>query len=213
MFQMMFEQWGLPKVIRFDNGKPWAHPQSGVPTSLALWLVGLGIQLVFGRPRQSTDNAVVERSHGVLDAWVEPQQCADQAHFAQQVNKFVHIQREVYPSCDGRSRQEAYPELLMPERLYNPQQDSQIWQCQLVLDYVAQFRFTRTVEKIGRISHFMREYSVGRAYAAQQVTIYLQVETVQWVVEDRYGEIIAHFDADQFDYLTIANMNLKARAG
>jgi len=209
----MFEQWGLPKTMRFDNGKPWAHPQSGVPTSLALWLVGLGIQVVFGRPRQSTDNAVVERSHGVLDGWVEPEQCLDQAHLAQQVAKFVHIQREIYPSCGGLSRQQAYPDLDTPLRTYRREEDGRMWQRALVLDYVAQFRFTRTVEKIGRISHFMREYSVGRAYASQQVTIYLHVETEQWLVEDRYGELIARFDAEQFDYLTIAHMNLKARTG
>ena len=207
----MFEQWGLPKAMRFDNGKPWAHPQSGVPTNLALWLVGLGIHLEFGRPRQSTDNAVVERSHGVLAAWVEPQHCADQTHLAQQVDKFVHIQRAVYPCCDGQSRFDSYPDIHTPYRTYDSYRDPMIWQQDEVLDYVAQFRFTRTVEKIGRISHFMREYSVGRDYAAQQVTVYLHVETIQWLVEDRYGEIIARFDADQFDYLTIANMNLKSR--
>ena len=197
--------------MRFDNGKPWAHPQSKVPTSLTLWLVGLGIDVVFGRPYQSTDNAVVERSHGVLDAWVEPQQCENRAHLDKQVAKFVHIQRECYPSCGGHSRFEAYPEIHTPKRVYDRQQDQTLWQRSRVLDYVTQFRFTRRVEKIRRVSHFMREYSVGRSYASQQVTVYLAPETEQWVVEDRYGEIIARFDAQQFEYLTIANMHLKAR--
>ena len=159
------------------------------------------------------DNAVVERSHGVLDAWVEPHQCTNKADLDQQIAKFVHIQRAVYPSCDGRSRIEAYPEIHIPHRSYDTQQDVHLWQRSRVLDYVAQFRFTRTVEKIGRISHFMREYSVGRPYASQQVTVYLDVTTEQWVVEDRYGEIIATFDAQQFDYLTIAHLNLNARTG
>lgn len=193
--------------MRFDNGHPWAHPQSGVPTYLALWLIGLGIQVVFGRPRQSTDNAVVERSHGVLDAWIEPHQCANKADLDRQVAKFVHIQRAVYPSCEGRSRFETYPELHIPNRVYDKQQDAHLWQRSRVLDYVAQFRFTRTVEKIGRLNHFKHEYQVGRAYASQQVTVYLDVEMVQWVVEDRYGEIIARFNAEQFDYLTITDMN------
>ena len=205
--------WGLPQAIRFDNGHPWAHPQSGVPTCLALWLLGLGIELVFGRPRQSTDNAVVERSHGVLDAWVEPELCMNQTELDQQLAKFIHIQRAVYPSCEGQARFAAYPDIHQPRQPYQRHQDPSLWQQQTVLDYVARLRFTRTVEKIGRISHFMREYSLGRAYAAQQVTVYLDVATVQWCVEDRYGEIIGRFDADQFDYLTIANMQLKARIG
>jgi len=201
----------MPTMMRFDNGKPWAHPQSKVPTSLTLWLVGLGIQVVFGRPCQSTDNGVVERSHGVLAAWVEPGHCENKAHLDQQLARFIHIQRAQYPSCGGRSRFDAYPDIHTPKRGYDGQQDQVLWQRSRVLDYVTQFRFTRTVEKIGRITHFTREYSVGRSYASQQVTIFLDRESEQWVVEDRYGEIIAHFDAQQFDYLTIANMQLKAR--
>ncbi len=58
-------EWGRPEQMRLDNGMPWGT-QSTLPSAMGLWLVGLGIELRYGRPARSTDNAVVERSHGVL---------------------------------------------------------------------------------------------------------------------------------------------------
>jgi len=198
-------------MIRFDNGHPWAHPQSRVPTPLTLWLVGLGISPLFGRPRQSTDNAVVERSHGVLANWVEPQTCANEAELQARLHKFAHIQRAQYPACDGKSRLATYPQLEHNPRVYVIADDETLWDIKRVWNYVAQFRFTRLVEKIGRITVMMREYSVGRAYRAQHVTVYLQETTGEWVVEDKWGTVIKTFPATQLCYSLIANLALVYR--
>ena len=212
--QAVFEQWGLPDSIRFDNGKPWGQPTQRIPTCLALWLVGLGIQPIFGRPRQSTDNAVVERSHGVLTPWVEPETCATWVELQQRLDEFVHIQREVYPACaNGLSRLMTFPDLCVPRRPYRRQDDEQLWQLLLVYEYVAQLRCTRTVEKNGRITHFTAEYFVGRSYAAQQVTVYLNLDTGEWITEDRQGAIIKRFQAEQLNYLTIVNHEMVYRKG
>lgn len=213
-FQEWFEEWGLPDCIRFDNGKPWANPgQRHVPTALSLWLIGLGIQVVFGRPRQSTDNAVVERSHGVLTHWVEPDQRQGLADLQRGLHQFVHIQRAVYPSCQGRSRLETYPELMQSKRRYRRDQDEILWQLQRVMDYVSTLHFQRMVEKNGRITHMTQEYSVGRQYAAQHVTVFLDAQTHQWVIEDRHGEILKRFDANQLNYLTISQLKMAYRNG
>lgn len=212
-FQQAFETWGLPEAIRFDNGAPWASPQSRTPTSLALWLVGLGIRLVFGRPRQSTDNAVVERSHGVLNGWVEPEVCKDRADLQHRLDHFAHIQRAVYPDDRGQSRVVRFPELLTPLRRYHCRDDERLWNLQLVWDYVATYRFSRTVEKNGRITLLTREYWIGRRYAAQKVTAYLDPMIGAWLVEDQRGEVIGQFPAQQLNYLTIATMNMTYRRG
>lgn len=213
-FQNWFEQWGLPKGIRFDNGKPWANPgQPHVPTALALWLVGLGITVTFGRPRQSTDNAVVERSHGVLAAWVEPQQQVGQVELQAELEDFAQLQRAVYPSCKGQSRLRAYPDLLQVQRHYERTKDENLWQIQRVMDYVANFRFQRRVEKNGRITHFTQEYSIGRHYAARDVTVYLDAEKHEWIIEDTHGEILKRFQAKQLNYPTIAHLEMVYRKG
>jgi hypothetical protein len=178
-----------------------------------LWLVGLGMAVTFGRPRQSTDNAVVERSHGVLAAWVEPQQRAGLVELQAGLDDFAHLQRAVYPSCDGQSRLKAYPDLLQVQRHYACTKDQDLWQLQRVMDYVANFRFQRRVEKNGRITHFTEQYSIGRHYAARDVTVYLDAQSHEWIIEGRHGEILKQFQAKQLDYPTIAQMAMVYRKG
>lgn len=199
----------MPQQIRFDNGKPWANPsQRHVPTPLTLWLVGLGIEVTFGRPRQSTDNAVVERSHGILAAWVEPEKREGLAQLQAGLDEFAHLQRAIYPSCDGQSRLKHYPELLQPTRTYQRVEDEELWQLQLAMNYVANFRLQRRVEKNGRITHFTKQYFVGKQYAAQDVTVFLDAQTHHWQVEDRNGEMLKRFQVNQLNYLTIERMTM-----
>ena len=69
-----FRRWGLPEALRVDNGSPWGS-WSDLPPPLALWLVGLGLRLLWNPPRRPQANGVVERSHGVAQAWAEPRRC------------------------------------------------------------------------------------------------------------------------------------------
>lgn len=82
VLQALMHRWGLPEALRVDNGASWGT-QSSVPWALALCLVGLGVRVVYARPARSTPNAVVERSQGVLNAWVEPAACANVAGVCQ----------------------------------------------------------------------------------------------------------------------------------
>lgn len=205
-FQRLFERWGLPQGLRFDNGQPWGGLHG--PTGLALWLCGLGIRLHFGRPSQSTDNAVVERCHGVLTSWVEPSTCATLSELAERLTTFAHLQRESYPACHGQPRCQAYPTLSQPVRPYHPTQDPLLWQRDRVLVYVASFTFERTVEKNGRITLMAHEYSLSRKYSRQRVTLRLDPLTAHWLVSDRDGEVIGSFLAAQFTYDTIANLKM-----
>jgi transposase InsO family protein len=63
-FERLFEQHGLPKAIRVDNGSPFACTRArGGLTTLSAWWVSLGIQLVRGRPGHPEDNGGHERMH------------------------------------------------------------------------------------------------------------------------------------------------------
>lgn len=205
-----FEMWGRPQAMRFDNGRPWANPQSRVPTALALWLRGLGIGLLFGRPRQCTDNGVVERDHGVLNAWVEPETCQDRIELAARLARFSRIQREEYLACEQgkHTRRQTYPKLWQGERAYRREDDPSLWQVSEVLEYVAGFQFARRVEKNGRVGLMTHEYHLGKAYAGETVTISLDPSTCQWTIKNRDGEVLKRLAAQQFTYDTIAGMKL-----
>lgn len=197
-------------MMRFDNGHPWGT-NSPVPSALVLWLAGVGVHPVFGRPRQSTDNAVVERDHGVLNGWVDPAQCADFDHLCQTLDRFATLQRERYPLADGRSRRDRHPDLDACPRHYQPAADEQHWSSRRMFDYLATFRFQRKVELNGRITLLNRAYSVGRAYQRRTLAIQLDAETHEWVVYEDDGHEIRRFVPKGLDYMTISHMSLAYR--
>ena len=63
-FERVFEQYGLPKVIRSDNGPPFASMSAPLGLSrLSVWWVMLGIDLDRIRPGHPEQNGGHERMH------------------------------------------------------------------------------------------------------------------------------------------------------
>ena len=63
-FEALFRRFGLPKVMRFDNGEPFAALQARAGmTRLSAWWVSLGIRLERSRPGKPQDNGGHERMH------------------------------------------------------------------------------------------------------------------------------------------------------
>jgi putative transposase len=64
VFERLFERYGLPQIIRSDNGSPFAatHALLGL-SRLSAWWVALGIDLERGRPGHPQDNGAHERLH------------------------------------------------------------------------------------------------------------------------------------------------------
>jgi len=61
----------MPKSVRVDNGKPLGEPHRKSISEMALWMEGLGIQVIFNRPRRPTDNSKVERIQQTSAKWIE----------------------------------------------------------------------------------------------------------------------------------------------
>lgn len=160
---------------------------------------------------RSTDNAVVERSHGVLNGWVEPHQCLNFEDCQHRLAWALHTQRERYPLADGRTRDQAYPELRQNGRRYTPAHEAAQWEMARVCAYLARFQFQRKVEKNGRITLFANTYSVGRAYQRQYLTVQLDGLSRQWVISDDTGVEIGRYEAKELDYDLIQNLMLARR--
>jgi len=68
-FSRIFREYGLPRVIRTDNGVPFAQPNSiGRLGQLALWWVRLGIKPEHIRLGRPSENGAHERFHKTLKA-------------------------------------------------------------------------------------------------------------------------------------------------
>lgn len=66
-FINVFEEFGLPWRINFDNGSPWGSVQRPDRyTALSLWLIRLGIHVSFSKIRRPQTNGKIERFHLTL---------------------------------------------------------------------------------------------------------------------------------------------------
>jgi len=65
--EQLFRQYGLPALIRADNGPPFAARDAlGGLSRLSAWWTSLGIEVSFSRPATPSDNGAHERMHGDL---------------------------------------------------------------------------------------------------------------------------------------------------
>ena len=120
--RLVFEHWGLPQAIKIDNGRPFGDPKRLQIPLLPLWLVGYGIEPIWNRAAQPTDNAKVERAQATTANWADLDTCSDLADLRQKMAGVILTQRERYPvrRLNQQTRQQAYPELILcyvPSRL------------------------------------------------------------------------------------------------
>ncbi|HEX5500635.1 MAG TPA: IS481 family transposase, partial [Thermomicrobiales bacterium] len=66
----VFQEYGLPQAILADHGSPWGTAGRGGLTTLAAWLLHLGVALWHGRPQHPQTRGKVERFHRTIAAEV-----------------------------------------------------------------------------------------------------------------------------------------------
>ena len=68
VFTRLFEEYGLPRVIRTDNGSPFATTALGRLSHLSVWWIRLGIEPELTEPASPAQNGRHERMHKTLKA-------------------------------------------------------------------------------------------------------------------------------------------------
>jgi hypothetical protein len=68
VFRQLFKRFGLPQVIRTDNGGPFASTGPAGLSRLSAWWTTLGIRVEFIRPGHPEENGSHEQMHRVLKA-------------------------------------------------------------------------------------------------------------------------------------------------
>ena len=178
--RLIFSRWGRPQSFRVDNGCPWGS-KGDWPTDLALWLIGLGVDVIWNPARRPQDNGVVERSQGTGKRWGEPETCQDADELQRRLDDMDRIQREVYPSIKGQSRWLAFPGLQENERSYTKAWEKRSWNLQPVLDHMANEHALRRVDRKGQVSIYGRSHYVGKPYQGQDVYVFLDPVDREWV--------------------------------
>jgi hypothetical protein len=192
----VFARWGRPATFRVDNGGPWGSA-GDLPPDLALWLIGLGIDLHWNDAHAPEQNGIVERSQGTGKRWAEPWQCATVAELQRRLQEMDTIQREVYPSIAGRSRAAAFPALAHSGRRYREAWERRHWDHRRVLEHLAGYAVPRRVNQNGDVSLYHRPHYVGCMHRGKDIYAMVDPERVEWVFVDSQGRQLRSQPADE----------------
>ena len=171
VFERAFQEFGLPKAIRTDNGNPFSNVQALFGLSrLSVWWLRLGIEIeriVPGCPQQ---NGRHERMHLTLKQ--EATKPAG-ANLLQQQEKFDNFVQEY-----NHERPHEALEMSFPAEIYKPSHRKYIGVPEI--EYPMHDR-TITVTQCGRICMDRRKINFSRVFAGQDVGV-RQVDDKIWLV-------------------------------
>jgi transposase InsO family protein len=163
----VFNRYGLPKAILCDNGPPWGaglgwRDWGPFYTRLAVWLIRLGITVIYGRPNHPQGKGKNERFNGTLQAEVlDHEQFADHKQAQDRMSGWRDRYNTVRPhealdmeppATRYRPSQTPFPDKL-PQVEYDPD------------------AITRKVTSAGRIRFQNQSFTVGKAFSGYRLAL------------------------------------------
>ncbi len=171
VLRLAFSQWGLPDRLAVDRAHVFydAQGKSPFPTRFHLWLLALGVEVIFGRPGQPRDQAVTERSH---QTWwhqvVQGQVFTDLEQLCHRLQERRTFLNEYLP-CETLGNLPplvAHPETHIPRRPYRPEWEADQLDLSRAYAYLGQCRWFRRLSNVGTASLGGHTYSLGRQWYA-----------------------------------------------
>lgn len=184
-----FEAEGLPQRIKIDNGVPLVYPKErDLPTMTVLWWIGLGIEVVYNKPRCPQQNGTVEGLQGTCFRWSNPAQCTCAEQLQHAVKEANRIQRRVYilPRKKHQTRTQLYPQLDSNPRRYHVD----VFDFERVAQYLMYKVWKRTVKKNGSIKFYATDIYVAEALQGQPVTLTYDPIENQWLIRNTSGALV-----------------------
>jgi putative transposase len=185
VFERVFEEFGLPKAIRTDNGVPFASPNALYGLSkLSVWWLRLGIHIERIKPGHPEQNGRHERMHLTLKKEATKPAARN---FLQQQARF-----DDFIDCYNHERPHQALDMKYPAELYQP--SPRTYRGLGELEYPFHDR-TVTVTHCGRICIGKRKINLSQVFAGQNVGI-KEVSDRIWLVT------FMNYDLGFFDHET-----------
>lgn len=163
----VFERYGLPQAILCDNGPPWGaglgwREWGPFYTGLAVWMIRLGIQVIYGRPNHPQGKGKNERFNGTLQAeLLDHEQFADHS----QAHEGMAAWRNRYNTVRPHEALDMVP----PASRYQPSQVG--FPAELPpVDYGPGL-ITRKVNSAGTIAFQNERFTVGKAFRGYRLAL------------------------------------------
>jgi hypothetical protein len=126
----------------------------------------------------------------------------------QRLEQADRIQRERYPSIQGRSRLASYPELAHARRAYSTAWEKQDWSLALVLACLSDYAVPRQVRQHGDVSIYDRDHWVGKGWVGRTVHVTVDAKTQEWIYQDERGGVIRRETIKDLTRERLMNMQL-----
>lgn len=198
VLRLAFSEWGLPDRLAVDHDSVFYDntSPSPFPTRFHLWLLGLGVELRFGRPGCPTDQAITERSHQTW-AWqaLVGQTFDTWEHLHTYLEQRRHFLNHHLP-CRTLGEQPplvAHPQASHPRRLYRPEWEAEVLDLSRIYTYLAQGRWFRQVSQVGTLSLGQQAYGLGMTWAGQMVEITFDPADIHFLFHSAQGQLIKRF--------------------
>jgi transposase len=165
-----FVQYGLPKGVTLDHDSAFFDntSHSPYPSRLHLWLVGLGVGVVFITKPPPAQHAIVERGHQTMTAQaITGQTWKSQKALWKGLDQRRDFLNTLYPSrsLQYQSPLGAFPTAIHSQRDYRPEWEAELFDLKRVYDFLTQGRWFRETSLHGEFWLGMQRYNSGRACA------------------------------------------------
>lgn len=167
VFMRLFRHFGLPRVIRVDNGSPFGSTGAWGLSALSVWWRTLGIEVEFIRPGHPEDNGAHEQMHRELkrDTARPPAACLlAQRRRSQRWERYYNTERP-HEALGGRYPADLYRHSRRPYRGPRPIHYRRNWA-------------VRRVRHNGQIKWQGRLRSIGEAFVGQPVALRRQAQGI-----------------------------------
>lgn len=202
----LFEQWGLPKAVRTDNGEPFGVPSRDVIPFMSLWLKAWGITPVLNRPRNPQENAHVEANQFTSTRWAETTKCHTVEELQEQLDEAARFQRDIYKvtRLGNATRREVFKNLYTKPNTFCKKAFDEKRAYQLLGKVV----YPRKVSSCGTISLYSHPFQVGQKHKGKIVFTTFDPDRVEWVCLDKDQKILKTFKDDRLSKENLLNLSI-----
>lgn len=171
-----FLSYGLPARLSLDHDTVFFDNTtlSPFPTRLHLWLVALGIDVIFTRKRCPTDHAQIERTHQTMtrQALLGPTY-PDQATLWAELDERRALLNGFVPArAFAQAPLQVYPDAAHSGHPYRPEWEEDLLDLERVFAYLAQGHWFRTVKPNGVFELGGYGYYLGKRWAERSIEIH-----------------------------------------
>jgi len=187
--RIAFCEFGMPSKIQTDHASVFYENKgkSPFPIRFHLWLISLGIPLIFSRKNMPTDQAIVERSHQTLTNQVI-KGSAFESIIA--LHSYCNARRsmlnEVLPckTIGGIAPLKAFPKARFSGKAYHPHLENQIIDLERVYQYLSKGKWFRKAGKNRALHLGGQHYYIKAAKKESLVQIQFDLEQKLLVFRD-----------------------------